>query len=133
MKTLLSITALTLFISIQSWAQNENSNPDKNQDSQETLATVIVANEEELDDYVGQLITIKGEVSNTKIPQILGVDVASDTPDLRGEIAIATGILETWFVTEDEVDNTVANRGAGTFYRLTDKESKFEVQVQKPN
>ena len=123
MKTILTVTLLVLFVSVQSCAQS------RNQNSQ----TVVVANEEELGDYLGQLITIKGEVSNTKIPQILGVDVASDDPDLRGEIAIATGTLEKWVVTEDEVDNTVANRGAGTFYRLTDKESNFEVQVQRPD
>ena len=126
MKIILTLAVLALFFSKQSLAQNENS-------IQEGFEPVIVAHEEELDDYVGQLITIKGEVSNTKIPQILGVDVASDDPDLRGEFAVATGVLVKWIVTEDEVDNSVANRGAGTFYRLTDKESNYEVQVQKPN
>lgn len=114
---------LILFVSFSScFAQNETqttNNPD------------TILSHEDLNKYVGKLITIMGQVSNTKIPTIIGVDVSSDKPDLRGEMAIATGILEKWIVSENEVDILSANRGAGTFYRLKVPNSNYESQVLK--
>jgi hypothetical protein len=91
----------------------------------------IVKKAADLDKHVGKLITIKGEVTNTKIPQILGVDVASDSPDLRGKMATATGVLEKTVVLEKDVDKYTANRGAGTFYRLKDPKTNYDAQVQE--
>jgi len=97
----------------------------------ESNDATIVMDESELPNYIEKLITIKGEVSNTKIPQILGVDIVSDDPDLRGKKAMATGILESWTVKEEDIDPYSANRGAGTFYRLKDPVSGKTVQVQE--
>lgn len=97
---------------------------------------VLLTSREKIDDNVGKLVTIKGEVTNTKIPSILGIDVESSEPDLRGKAATATGILKKWTVTEEELKKQIeekgifANRGAGTFYRLADPKTGVTVQVQ---
>ena len=95
--------------------------------------TEIIESNEQLDKYVGKEITIKGPVSNTKIPSIMGIDIVSDDPDLRGQLGVATGNLHKKTITEDEVDKYSANRGAGTFYVLKDRKTNGLVQVKKPN
>lgn len=100
------------------------------QPKDEIKAYLTEQNIDEIDQYVGQLITITGIVSNTKIPQLLGVDIASDDPDVRGLYASATGVLEKTVVTENEVDPYSANRGAGTFYRLIDPDNGRTVQAK---
>ena len=78
-----------------------------------------------LDAHVGQLVTLRGTLTRTKIPTILGVDVEGPAPDaLADRPAEATGTLEREVVTQEELDAQIAtmgqfaNRGAGTFYRL---------------
>ena len=79
---------------------------------------------------VGSEIIIGGYVSNTKIPQIMGVDVRSEDPDLRGSLGQARGILERWEVTEEDVSGArTANRGAGVFYRIKEIGSNYTAQV----
>lgn len=118
--TLSLIISVLLFISCS--AQKDSTN---------NKEIITVENNEDLEKYVGELITIKGEVTNTKIPTLIGVDISSDSPDLRGKIGIATGILEKRVVLEDDVDIYSANRGAGTFYRLREPNSNYEAQVQE--
>ncbi len=97
----------------------------------------IVTEQSDLDAYVGKLIILKGMIANSRIPTISGVDVNSDDPDLRGEIGEATGILEKWTVTEDELNQAIkekgmfANRGPGTFYRLKEINSDSNAQVKR--
>lgn len=81
---------------------------------------IIVTKHENLEQYVTQIITVRGLVTNTKIPTIIGVDVASDNPDLRGQYAEATGKLIKLIIREEEIDKYSTNRGAGIFYRLQD-------------
>lgn len=96
-----------------------------------SLQHTLITDATELDTYVGQLVTIRGEVSNSKIPTIMGVDIQSDSPDLRGQIAEATGILQRYFVTPEDVENAnYAHRGAGVFYRLKDPNSDYEAAVR---
>ena len=95
--------------------------------------TEIIESSEQLDKYVGKSITIKGAVTNTKIPTIMGIDILSDNPNLRGKLGVATGILQKTVLTEDEIDKYAANRGAGTFYKLLDPDTNFAAQVQKPD
>ncbi len=83
---------------------------------------VVITSDKNLDQYVGELVTLKGEVSNSKITTILGVDVEGE--GVRGKQAIATGILEKTEVKEEDVDIYSANRGAGTFYLLRNPETK---------
>lgn len=95
--------------------------------------TEIIESSEQLDKYVGKSITIKGVVTDTKIPTIMGIDIVSDDPNLRGKLGVATGILQKTVFTEDEIDKYAANRGAGKFYKLKDPETNFAAQVQNPD
>ncbi|MFK7790338.1 MAG: hypothetical protein AB8C95_12705 [Phycisphaeraceae bacterium] len=93
--------------------------------------SVVLTNPTELDEHVGQLVTIRGIVRNVKIPTIIGVDVRSFDPDLRGQQAEATGILQRHEVTsEDLAEVNYANRGPGVFYRLKDQASDYEATVR---
>jgi hypothetical protein len=93
---------------------------------------------DQLSAAVGQTVTLSGVVANSKIATLVGVDVESESPDLRGRAATATGILERTIVTRAELDAAIArngqfaNRGAGTFYRLVDARTKRMVQVRVP-
>lgn len=97
------------------------------------VAVPVVTEQTNVAKHVGQRITIVGKVSNTKIPQILGVDVSSDTPDLRGKMAEATGVLERFEVTDAQIKEMdrigIAHRGPGVFYRLRGEKKNTEAQV----
>ena len=75
-----------------------------------------------LDDYVGRMVTLRGRVTETKIPQVLGADVRLSSDALRGQVVEVTGILHRWVVTEAEAaqadEVAYAHRGAGTFYKV---------------
>ena len=83
------------------------------------------------DDAVGKWVRLEGVVTNTKQPQIAGIDVDEPTEPipgsafrkvirLRDQRGWAEGVLERTIVRPEDVDDTTANRGAGTFYRLVD-------------
>lgn len=96
-------------------------------------APILVTRAEQVKDAVGQLVTLQGEVVNSKIPTILGVDVESFAPDLRGQQATATGILRQWTVTREEIGAkgvVSAGRGPGTYHRLVKVDTDETVQVQ---
>jgi hypothetical protein len=101
------------------------------------MKPTVVTNADELDKYVGKLITLRGEVSNSKVPTILGVDVSSDEPDLRGQTAQATGILQRSIVTQEEIDARIAaegqfaHRGPGTFYSLVNEDGSGLAPVEE--
>jgi len=86
----------------------------------------VVRKHDNLDDYVGQLITIKGRVLNSKQPRIIGVDISTHNPDLRGKRAKATGILKKRIVKPEDVRHDSQNRGAGTFYRLVKSNTDYD-------
>ena len=71
----------------------------------------------DLEQRVGQRVVLEGIVSNTKCPQIQGVDVWG-LEDYRGQRVRVSGVLRKLVVTEADIDPTIANRGAGTFYSL---------------
>jgi hypothetical protein len=86
---------------------------------------VLITHRDEREAHVGETVTVEGEISRTKLPQIAGVDVDLDeSNDPRGKIARATGILRKSIVTKEELDRAIAehgmfaNRGPGTFYHL---------------
>src|SRR4051812_42607407 len=77
-----------------------------------------------IDQSVGKRVRLEGVVTNTKQPQIAGVDVEEPTEaipgsesrhvtQLRNKPAWAEGVIERTIVRPEDVDNTVANRGAG--------------------
>jgi hypothetical protein len=94
---------------------------------------LLITRHDQVEAAVGKLVTIRGEVTNSKIPTMLGVDVESFDPDLRGQPAQATGVLETWTVTREQLEATqlpFANRGPGTFYRLVTPGTHEEAHVE---
>jgi hypothetical protein len=98
-------------------------------------AAIVITRRADLDAAVGKRVTLEGVVSNTKIPTILGVDVVSDNPDLRGKMARASGILHRTTVTREALDREIAkrgmfaHRGPGTYYRLVPARPN-DAQVQ---
>jgi hypothetical protein len=74
---------------------------------------------DEIDHAVGRHVTVIGLQSRTKRPMVCGIEVDGDY-DLSDRRVIAHGILKRYVVKEEDVDNTMQNRGAGTFYSLQD-------------
>ncbi len=94
-------------------------------DATAPTSDVVITSPDERDKHVGAVVTVEGEVSGTKLPQIAGVDVEVDEEhDPHNKVARATGILRKTVVTKEELDRAIAehgqfaHRGAGTFYRL---------------
>ena len=96
---------------------------------------VVITNANQLDSHVGQVVTLRGQVTNTKTPTILGVYVSSNSPDLRGQLAEATGLLEKRTVTQEAINNAdaiagpIQNDGPGIKYRLFDPKTQKEAHV----
>lgn len=95
--------------------------------------TPVITEASDVPSHVGQVVTLRGVVENSRIAALLGVDVESESPDLRGQMAQATGRLLTWTVTpadlkKEQENGMVANRGPGTFYKLVDANGRL-VQV----
>lgn len=81
---------------------------------------VVIEREQDLAGCVGKTVTVRGVVSRTKIPAILGVEVSES--DLADQIAEATGVLATYTIPED-IDRDgmhSAHKGPGTYYTLRD-------------
>ncbi|RCS44685.1 hypothetical protein DTL42_17335 [Bremerella cremea] len=84
----------------------------------------LLTSGKEIRKYVGKLIAIRGKVSDTKIPDLLGVEIALPSHELRGKEAYAVGILGESTVSKEEIEETfrnygpIATQGAGTYYKL---------------
>src|SRR4051794_18135778 len=66
----------------------------------------------------GKTVTLRGVVSRTKIPTLLGVDIG-DGESLADQPAEATGVLESYTEPEQPADGLQrAGRGPGTYWRL---------------
>ncbi len=87
------------------------------------VAPRVITAEADVAGAVGAWVTLRGELANTRIPTIHGVDVAEGSAS-PGEPAEATGWLAREVVTQAELDAELAargqfaHRGAGTFYKL---------------
>ena len=86
----------------------------------------------EYPNLVGQRVELVGVVTQTKCPQILGVDLW-ELEEYRGRKMRVSGILRQSVVTQAQIEDTerrmggsFANRGPGTFYHLEDL--KYEPQ-----
>jgi hypothetical protein len=79
-----------------------------------------------LEQRVGQRVVLEGVVSNTKNPQVQGVDVW-DLEDHRGERVRVSGILRKTVVTQAQIDAQplMQNAGPGISYSLVD--IKYEI------
>ena len=92
----------------------------------------VVTKKENLDKYVGKLITIKGELSfiecgryHSKFSTIIEVAVICENFDtsMYGKNFIGTGILQTWVIKEDDPDR---KKGcAGKYYVLKSPRNKY--------
>ena len=87
--------------------------------SSPSVAPAQSATVTDLEQRVGQRVLLEGIVTNTKCPQIQGVDVWG-LEDYRGRRVRVSGVLRKSVVTAADIDPMVANRGAGTFYSLDD-------------
>lgn len=91
-----------------------------------------------LDSFVGRKVRIVGEVSNSKVPAILGIEVEADSPDLRGQIAEAEGVLERYELTREELDKQwretgpFQSSGPGVFYYLRDPFRHGPAKAKRP-
>jgi hypothetical protein len=100
-------------------------------------SVMVITRQEQLAAAVGKLVTLDGIVENTRIASLVGVDVESDSPDLRGRSAVASGRLERVVVTKEELEEELAargqfaHRGAGVSYRLVDPESGRLAHVRQ--
>ncbi|MEJ6570543.1 MAG: hypothetical protein QNL01_12220 [Akkermansiaceae bacterium] len=96
-------------------------------DTTGTREKIDISDSDNLDSYVGRFVVVRGVVTQTKCPYIHGIDMW-DLHNLRGKLVEATGILESWTVTEEDVErsrkNMIAHRGPGTFYRLKNMKYK---------
>jgi hypothetical protein len=84
----------------------------------------LLSSRDELDRHLDRLVAIRGIVSPTKIPTIIGVDVRDPHDELRDKEAYAVGILRKWTETQEGIDartrkyGVFAHRGPGDFYAL---------------
>ena len=76
----------------------------------------------QLDKHLGRLVVVRGVLSRTRVPRIIGVEV-EDRPELRGQLATATGILvrpvaKVEQLSDAELRGTIVLDGPGIKYRL---------------
>jgi hypothetical protein len=99
-------------------------------------APPLIEDEAALAGAAGTLVTLRGELTRTKIPTLLGVDVDPGSAD-GGDRVEATGWLESTTVTQAELDAKIAehgqfaHRGAGTFRRLVAPDRQGLARAQR--
>lgn len=98
---------------------------DEPEQEQEVAAPVVITDPGELDKHLGDLVTIVGEQTRTKIPTVLGVDVDGDH-ELSERRVRATGILQRRVVKPEDLEDgpIMASRGPGTYYSVIDPDTK---------
>lgn len=69
----------------------------------------VLTSRDQLDAHLGELVAIRGIVSNAKQATILGVDVLPG--DLRGEEAYAVGLLTKWTISQVQLDSQFKEHG----------------------
>ena len=87
------------------------------------MTVPLITSHKELDNHLGRLVAIRGTISRTKIPTIIGVDIGNPK-DLTGVEGYAVGILSRHDTTAEDIANAdgrngpIATRGPGTSYTL---------------
>lgn len=89
----------------------------------------VITDRSQLDAVVGQYVVIRGVQTRTKIPTVLGVDVAGPYEHSDKEVT-AAGVLHRWEVKAQDVNPRVASRGAGVYYRLSDPKTGGDVETK---
>ena len=92
---------------------------------------VMIQSPDQIAQHLGKVVTLQGPVERFKQATLLGVDVESSSPDLRGKQAWATGRLEA-YETDDPTEGGLirADRGAGKYTRLVDPVTGRLAQVR---
>ena len=88
---------------------------------------VITSKATDLNQYIGKAIVVRGPISNTKIPQIFGIEISCRF-DQRNKVGEAVGILQRYKVTRTRDD--MASFGPGTYYRLFDPRTRSVSKVE---
>jgi hypothetical protein len=87
----------------------------------------VLTKEAEVDGAVGKTVTLRGVLQRSKIPTVLGVDVA-EVSALAGKTVLVTGRLERFTIEPPAKDEPLmATRGPGVYYRLVDESGKLST------
>jgi hypothetical protein len=70
----------------------------------------VLTDEKEFDNHLGQLVAVRGTVTNSKQASIAGADVDA-AYELRGQECYAVGILTKWVVTKEDIAKAEAKVG----------------------
>lgn len=81
-----------------------------------STACTEITDERAVSACIGQRVTLKGVVANSKLPTLLGVDV--DAEELRDKPARATGVLTEVVEPPSPPGEIVARRAPGTYVKL---------------
>lgn len=87
------------------------------------MAVPVITSHNELDAHLGRLVAVRGTITRTKAPTILGVDVRNSS-DLDSVDAYAVGVLTRHELTADDhaesqrLYGPFASRGPGVTYHL---------------
>ena len=85
---------------------------------------VILTQNDQLAEHIGEIVTIQGMVTSSRVPQIVGVDISVDDPMMPGSYAQATGVLYSWTITPEShaamlvLEEMMTVRGPGTYFSL---------------
>jgi hypothetical protein len=80
---------------------------------------MIIDDESELAAHIGELVTLRGVVARTKIPELLGVEVGDS--NLADQLAEATGVLARHTIESPAPGAPIAaSKGPGTYLSLRD-------------
>ncbi len=96
--------------------------------------SIDVSREKNLGQFVGRMVVVRGKVTNTKCPYINGIDMW-ELERLRGKVVEATGLLESWTVTTEDIRKKeekfgiFQHRGPGIFFRL--KNMKYRLIAEQ--
>lgn len=117
MRSLLLWLFVVVSCGCQTWQAPITSPPD------ESSSVVRLTNPADYQRHVGLRVEVVGVVTNTKCPQVCGIDVWSLDAH-RGRSLKIRGTLRETVVTQESLDTApvIANRGAGRFYSLDDME-----------
>lgn len=93
---------------------------------------VVLNDHSRLEAYVGETVTLRGVVPNTKTLCINGVHVRTPaiTGDIRGHLAEATGVLQTYEIEPLEDPLAHATLPPGKYYRIIDPETGMLAEAR---
>jgi len=99
---------------------------------------ILITKADQVEAAVGKLVTLQGELDNSKIQGLVGVEVNGNDLGPDGKKATATGVLRKSVVTQEMIDQEAkrrggifAHRGPGTYYHLVDPATN-RIAIARP-